>query len=159
MDMEVLLQSRQSAAADLRVARLLVAAQLVARGLVELRQKVESNVGGLIIGRIGAGNVVAQRAQRGLTGERAWLFSSGPRGGVLPRHQAGGDGLHVPLHAGNLPRKEDLGAGAEMQGGGKQRGRIDKGIAMDLAEAQELGVFEAGDQAQNARLFAEFQMV
>ena len=43
--------------------------------------------------------------------------------------------------------------------GGEQRGSVDIGIAVDLAEAQELGLLQARDQPQHARLFAELHMV
>ena len=43
--------------------------------------------------------------------------------------------------------------------GVEQRGRVDVSVAMDLAEAQELGVLEPGNQAQNARLLAEPQLI
>ena len=49
--------------------------------------------------------------------------------------------------------------GAELEGFGEQRGRVDVGVAVDLAVAQEGGVLEAGDEAQDARLLAEFQVV
>ncbi len=46
-----------------------------------------------------------------------------------------------------------------MQRGREQRRRVDVGVAVDLAEAQKLGAFEARNQAQNARLFGEFQVI
>ena len=49
--------------------------------------------------------------------------------------------------------------GAELQRLGEQRGRVDVGVAVDLAVAQEGGVLEAGDEAQDAGLFAELEVV
>ena len=49
--------------------------------------------------------------------------------------------------------------GAELEGLGEQRGGVDVGVAVDLAVAQEGGVLQAGDQAQDAGLLAELQVV
>ena len=49
--------------------------------------------------------------------------------------------------------------GAELERFGEQRGRVDVGVAVDLAVAEEFGVFEAGDEAEDAGLFAEFHVV
>ena len=38
-------------------------------------------------------------------------------------------------------------------------GRVDVGVAVDLAVAQEGGVFEAGDEAEDAVLLAELEVV
>ena len=38
-------------------------------------------------------------------------------------------------------------------------GGVDVGVAVDLAVAEEGGVFEAGDEAEDAVLFAEFEVV
>ena len=66
----------QRAPADLGVARLLVAAQALARRFVELRQQIESDVRGLVMRGIGARDVVAQRAERGLARQRPRLAAA-----------------------------------------------------------------------------------
>ena len=142
------------------MARLLVVAQALARRLVELRQQVEGDVGRLVVRRIGAGDVVA-RASRARSRAAAGAASSpaASAAACMPGHQAGGDGFHVAFHARNLAGEEDLGPRAQLQRRGQQRRRVDVGIAMDLPEAQELGVLEAGNQAQDARLLAELQVI
>src|ERR1035438_7529273 len=65
----------------------------------------------------------------------------------------------VRITAGNLAGEEDFGACAQLQRGGEEGGGVDVGIAVDLAEAEELGIFEAGNEAQDAGLFAELHMV
>ncbi len=47
----------------------------------------------------------------------------------------------------------------ELQGLGEQCGSVDVGVAMDLAVAQEGRVFEAGDEAEDAGLLAELEVV
>ena len=47
----------------------------------------------------------------------------------------------------------------ELQGRREQRGSVDVGIAVDLAVAEEVGVLEAGDQAEDAGLLAELHVV
>src|SRR5271157_1157382 len=148
----------QGAAAHFSVARVLVAAQFVARGFVELRQQIEGDVGRLVVLGVGARDVMAQRAQGGLPEQRAQLLAGGQRGRVHPGHQTGGDGFHVSFHARDLAGEEDPRLRPQLQGGPEQRG-VDVRIAMNLPEAQELGVFEARDQAQDAGLLAEFQVV
>ena len=74
-------------------------------------------------------------------------------------HQSGGDGFDVAFDARDLAGEEDLGTRAQLQRGGQQRRSVDIGVAVDLAEAEELGLLEAGDQAQHARLLAELHMV
>ncbi len=80
-------------------------------------------------------------------------------GGVAAGEHAGGDGLGVALDAGKLAGDEDVGVGFELQGFGEQRGRVDVGVAVDLAVAEEVRVLEAGDQAQDACLLAELEVV
>src|SRR5437879_11070385 len=43
----------------------------------------------------------------------------------------------------------------QLQSRGEQRGRIDVGVAVNLAEAHELGAFQAGDKAHDPGLLAE----
>ena len=49
--------------------------------------------------------------------------------------------------------------GAELEGFGEEAGGVDVGVAVDLAVAEEFGVFEARDEAEDAGLFAEFHVV
>jgi len=49
--------------------------------------------------------------------------------------------------------------GSELQGFGEQRGCVNVGVAVDLAVAEEGGVLEAGDQAENASLLAKLEVI
>src|SRR5438309_2011466 len=49
--------------------------------------------------------------------------------------------------------------GLELEGFGQQRWGVDVGIAVDLAVAEESGVFEAGNEPQDAALFSVLQVV
>ncbi len=49
--------------------------------------------------------------------------------------------------------------GFELQGLGEQRGRVDVGVAVDLAVAQEGRLLEAGDEAEDAGLLAVLEVV
>src|SRR5438128_2021289 len=100
-------QRLERAAADFGVARLLVAAEALARGLVERGQQVEGDVGGLIIRGIGAGDVLAKRSQSGGARERSRLLAQCQRRRVLACHQPRGDGFHVAFDAGNLPGEKN----------------------------------------------------
>ena len=44
-------------------------------------------------------------------------------------------------------------------GFGEQRWRVDVGVAVNLAVAEECRVFEAGDEFQDTILFAELQVI
>ena len=102
---------------------------------------------------------MAERAEGGGARQGARGFAEGERGGVQAGHESGGDGFDVAFDAGDLAGEEDFGARAQLQRGGEQRGGVDVGVAVDLSEAEELGVLEAGDEAQDARLFAELHVV
>ena len=49
--------------------------------------------------------------------------------------------------------------GAELEGFGEETGGVDVGVAVDLAEAEEGGVFEAGDEAEDTFLFGVFEVI
>src|ERR1035438_2120294 len=66
--------------ADQLVAGLLVAAQAQACGFVELREEVEGDVGGLVILRVGRGDIVAERAEGGRARQGARGRAEGSRG-------------------------------------------------------------------------------
>src|SRR5579875_2970997 len=49
--------------------------------------------------------------------------------------------------------------GAELERFREQAGGVDVGVAVDLAVAEKFGVFESGDEAKDAGLFAELHVV
>ena len=48
---------------------------------------------------------------------------------------------------------------AKLERLGEQRRRVDVSVAVDLAVADERGIFQAGDEAEDARLLAELEVV
>src|ERR1035437_7783712 len=93
--------------ADQRVARFLVTAQAIARGLFEWRQQVEGDVGGLITFGVGRGDIGAERAEGGRARQGVRGLAEKERGGVHAGHESGGDGFDVALDARNLAGEED----------------------------------------------------
>jgi len=124
------------------------------------REQIKSDVGGLVITRVGVRDVMAQRPQRGGAGRRDGFFpgAHGARG-VQACHQTRGDRFDVPFDAADLPRKENLGVCAKLQCGREQRRGVDVGVAMDLAIAQELRLLKTRNHSQDAFLLAELKVV
>ena len=128
-------------------------------GLLRGREEVEGDVGGLELLRFGVGDVVGQAAVG--TGSRGWRWGAALRDGcgVASGQHAAGDRFGVAFDAAELAGDHDARVGLELQGFREQAGRVDVGVAVDLAVAQEGRVFEAGDEAEDARLLAELQVV
>jgi len=125
----------------------------------ERREKVEGNVGGLEALTFRVGDVVGEAAVGGDARSGGGLDATGEGGGVASGEQAAGDGLGVAFDARELAGDEDRGMGTELEGFGEEVRRVDVGVAVDLAVAQEGGVFEAGNEAEDARLFAELEVI
>src|ERR1700691_4905822 len=87
--------------ADFRVAGVLVVPQPLTGGFIEWRQRVERDIRRLIVPRIGAGYVMAERTQRGLPRERLGTSAACEFHCMSAPHQPGGDGFHAALPAGN----------------------------------------------------------
>ena len=66
--------------------------------------------------------------------------------------ETGRGGFDITFDANHLAGEEKIVASLELQSATQQAGRIDKGVAMERAEADEFGVFEAGNHAQDAAL-------
>ena len=115
-------------------------------GLFQGRQDAEIGFHGLEVGHVCMGYVMAQCPQHG--GGRQgveWLAFEQARG-VDPCQQAGSDVAHIAFHAGDLPGEEQVISGFMLQGGAQQLRAGQKGVAVHLPIAYELGVFQAGDQ-------------
>ncbi len=104
-------------------------------------------------------DVGAKGAQGRFPREGPGPLATGHGRGVPAGGQAGGDGFHVALHAGNLAREEDARLLPQLQRGGEQRRRVDICVAVDLPEAQELRPLQAGDQPKDASLLGILQRV
>ena len=104
------------------------------------------------------GQILDQRPAHGIHRGRGQL-SAGQAGVDAPRGQQTACGaLHVALKAGDLARKEDVGVFVQEKPGVQHAGRIQEGVAVHDAVAHELGVFKAGDHAENPLLLAPLEV-
>src|SRR5579863_5361038 len=149
-----LLECGQRPLAHLRMALL-----AVSRRLLQLRQQVEGDVGGLVIRRIGAGDVRAQRSQRGLARKRAYRFAERLTSRRAARDEPRRNRFHVAFHSRNLPREKNIRRGPEPQRLREQRGTVYIRVAMHLAIAQKLGMLETRNHAQDPLLVAEAHVI
>src|SRR6185436_20362374 len=74
-------------------------------------------------------------------------------------HESRSHCFDVSLYAGDLSCKKNARQRTHLQRLGQDRGRANECVPMNLAKADELGLFESRDQAQDAFLFAELEMV
>ena len=82
----------------------------------------------------------------------------GLAGGVDPGQQAHGGGFHVALHPGDLPRQKELRVGQEIEVGRQQARGVDEGVAVDGAQAHELGLLQARNEAEDPFLLSVLQL-
>ena len=122
-------------------------------------EKVERDVGWGELFGFGMGDVVGEGAVGGEAGGGGGLGAVGESCSVASGEEAGGYRFGIAFDAGELAGDEDGGVSFELEGFGEERGGVDVGVAVDLAVAEESGVFEAGDEAEDAGLFAEFEVV
>src|SRR5437868_3637364 len=97
--MAILFERVECLPADELVARFLVLAKSLAFGFFELRQEIERDVGRLIILRVGAGDVMAQRAERGGARESARRCAGCELRRVKAGDQTCGDRLDIAFDA------------------------------------------------------------
>ena len=100
-----------------------------------------------------------QRSQRRRARRRKKILTRHSRSECASSDQPARDALDVTLDAAKLSRDEDLGRFAKAEIGRQERGRVDVRIAVNLAEAQEFSVLQAGDQAKDFPLFGKFEVV
>src|SRR5262245_20487196 len=115
MCVKKLIHAIDGTAADFGVPGALIAAQLLSGSFVERGQQVEGDVGGLIAGRVGGGNVMEQGADSRLSRQRARRPPHGEIGGEAPGHKACRDRFHIAFDAGDLPRKKHIGLESQLQ--------------------------------------------
>src|SRR5256885_351244 len=108
MGVQIFVEGRLRAPAHLAMTSLLIVTEALARGVVERRQQIEGNVGRLVMRGVGAGNVVAQRAEGALTGSGLRLGANREGRRVHAGEQPGRDRLHIALDARDLAREEYL---------------------------------------------------
>src|SRR5438093_858953 len=89
---------------------------LVADFTVERRQKAEGDVGRLIVGGVGGGDVARQRAEGGRRREDQGRLTLREPGRVDAGDEAGRGRLEIPLDARNLSCEEQVPAAARLEG-------------------------------------------
>ena len=94
MRVQMLFERSQRSPAYFRMSQL-----TIARRVFELRQQIERDIRGLIVGRICPGYVGAQRSQGGLARERANGLTGCQCRRAHTSDQTGCDGFHVSLDA------------------------------------------------------------
>ena len=139
--------------------RFLVVTETAAGFFIQSGQQIEGDVRRLVVRGIGPGDVGAKRAQCCLARERPDRLTGDELHCVTAGQQTGGDGFGITFDARDLSGEEYMRLGSELQRRRQQCRCVDVGIAVDLAEAQELGIGHAGDHAQDAGLFGVLQVV
>jgi len=100
-----------------------------------------------------AGEVSMERPDRGRGRRRPERPAGEPIEDRARGEEAAGRRLHVSLHAGDLPREEEVGALAHREVRREQARRLEERVPVDLAEPQELGAGEPRDElAEDAAL-------
>src|SRR5580700_10358848 len=127
MGTQMFVERRQRPLANFHVAKF-----AVARWFLELRQQIEGDVSRLIVRRIRARDVRAQRTDGSLA--RKWPSP------LAPRHETGGDRFDVSFDARDLSGEENVRHRAQLKRGSEQGRPIDVSIAMHLAVAEELRI-------------------
>src|SRR6185503_7699457 len=127
--------------------------------LLQRWQQIKGDICGLELSRICVGDVVNQGSERGDAWRRNRRFTSNQRRGMNYGQHAGGDRFDVTFYTANLPREENSGMHLHLLGIEEQGWRVNVGIAVDLAESKEAGVFQAGDQSQDTALLAVPQVI
>ena len=79
-------------------------------------------------------------------------------GGVDPGQQTHGGGFDVALHPGDLTGQKEVRVVQEIEVGRQQTRRVDEGVAVDGAQAHELGVLQARDEAEDPLLLPVLQL-
>jgi len=134
-------------------------AHLFAEIFFEGWEEIEGDVGGLEFFCLGVGDVVGQAAVGRASWCGCWRLSLRNGCGVDAGQHAAGNGFGVAFDSAKLAGDHDAGMGFELEGFSEERWGVDVGVAMDLAVAEEGCVFEAGDELEDAVLFAVLEVV
>ena len=92
------------------------------------------------------------------TGGGGRLLAAQLGGGEAGGEDADGGAFDIAFAAGDLAGEADVGLRLQAKFAVQQPGRIDEAVAVDAAEPRELGIFEAGDGAEDADLLAMLQL-
>ena len=126
--------------------------------MVQRRHDAEVDVHGLEHRDGWIGHIQPQGADGGLPGEVDGRPAGQALGRLHPHQEAGGGGLHVPLHAGHLSGKGDAGLALQPVVPVQQPGGVQKRIPVHDPVAEELRVVEGGDHGEHPPLLRELQV-
>ena len=141
---------REGLAPAFRVGQLAVG---LAHAFFEGRGEAEIDVGRLEMLGLAA-QVPKQRAQGGLDRGLGQFPAGGQPGAELESEpQPAGRRFHVAFHAGDLAGQIHPRARQEFQALAQHPGRVDEGVAVDAAQARELGRVQGRDHAKDPLLF------
>jgi hypothetical protein len=136
----------------------LLAHLLLDRG-IDRRKQAEVHVHRLIgIGLGIAGDMAQQGAQRGGGRRRRPCPPSQFGSGHQAREHADRGAFDIAFAAGDLPGKADVRRRFQAQLPVQQRGRMDEGVAVQPAQARELGIFQAGNGAEQSHLLGMLEL-
>ena len=113
---------------------------------------------GTVVFRIGVGGVIGQRADRRRAGRDRRFLAKRERRSLASRDQPRRGGFDVALDAGHLPGEEQVGAHPRLPGLAQHGRRVHVGVAVDHPVARELGVLQARDHLEHARLLAPLHL-
>ena len=105
-----------------------------------------------------ADDVVEQRAVGGRRRRQRDRFAQPLGGGEAPGQKPDRRGFHIAFAAGDLPGKAQARHRREPKTRIEQLRRVEEGVAVQAAQARELGLLEPRDHAEDAALFAVLQL-
>ena len=105
-----------------------------------------------------AGNVLDQGAHGGLGRRRGQVATQRLRGGEAAGQQAHGGAFDIALHTCHLTRETQAWHGLQPQLFVQKLGTVQIGVAVQTAQARELGVLQAGDHAEDLGLRPVLQL-
>src|SRR5205085_5915167 len=108
---------------------------------------------------VGLRDVVRERAKSRGPRRSHRFRTGGERRPVNSGHKSGRNRFDVAFYSANLAGEENVLVRFHLQRWTQERWRIDVGVAMNLSIAQESGILQSRDQAQNSCLLAVLQMI
>jgi len=105
-----------------------------------------------------AGDVVDERPECRCRGRRQEQDAARLGRGHAAGDQSDGGAFNIPLDAGDLAGEAEARIGFELEVAAQDFWRIEEGIAVQPAEARELGVLQPGDLPENLGLHAVFHL-
>ena len=126
--------------------------------MIQRRNDAKVDVHGLELRHGLVADIQPQRTDGRLPGKVNGRFSLQTAGQLYPHQKTAGAGLHIALHTGHLSGKRNAGIAFQAVVPVKKPGRIQIGVAVHDAVAQEPGVLQGGDHGEYPLLLRPFQV-